>query len=659
MLGLGDLSRVMGPEGLRLVAAEGDEPKKDAPKDKKKDDKKGAPEPPALPDGALGEMGGAPLMPMGPKFGPGTEVRDIFSGATGTVAEPPAGDFGDIVFVTFDGETHPIRGDQLEAVGGAPMGGPAMGALPGAGAPMPLGEGMPAPGSPIPGAPAEELSTKPQALPDVTKASLKASWEQVDEKNGKKLWIDRSKSKKGNGEFADDDVHPLTVTEGDAQPGKPMGYISWDEFKTGTGKSVAWSCVASLKAAEGELRAVRVTFADGNTIETNMAAGLSDEEILQYYAVGKEFNVGAGENDNMQAVTKVEILAGLKAEVTENPDVTVQNNGSIIVVNFVTPAAKAWKEENIGATESWQMVGPDGVAIEPRYADAILEGLAADGLVVAQESTFRGAKKDDAPKPTPKMKTGKKVRVKDDCVTAALDPRRLTYSAFLGALKADKDPTHQLALNLIGYVPNNWDLLVARLAKDGVALVSPKGSYDVMGLLKKGHNAEEVRTLLAAKGVPVYSIDAVLKMVGGDPTTPMPTTPPGANMVWGWRDDLKMWVAVPAKAGAPGAPLVTTAAAQGPRMDFSGFAPGQTWWGVSAPSEDDAADIASDVVDTETKAEFATLAEAIEFFNANTGKFDGGLIDLWELDKDGLPYVIQEFNTPEDAQAWAAANDKQ
>ena len=40
MLGLGDLSRVMGPEGLRLAAAEGDEPKKDAPKDKKKDDKK-------------------------------------------------------------------------------------------------------------------------------------------------------------------------------------------------------------------------------------------------------------------------------------------------------------------------------------------------------------------------------------------------------------------------------------------------------------------------------------------------------------------------------------------------------------------------------------------------------------------------------------------
>lgn len=56
------------------------------------------------------------------------------------------------------------------------------------------------------------------------------------------------------------------------------------------------------------LRHVRVTFDDGNVIDTNMAAGLSDEEIKDYYAIGKEFNVGDGEHDKMARVSDVEIL---------------------------------------------------------------------------------------------------------------------------------------------------------------------------------------------------------------------------------------------------------------------------------------------------------------------------------------------------------------
>jgi hypothetical protein len=68
-----------------------------------------------------------------------------------------------------------------------------------------------------------------------------------------------------------------------------------------------------LKANEGALREVKVTFADGNTINTNMAKGITDGEIRDYYAIGKKFNLGTGADgapeDNMQAVTKVEILA--------------------------------------------------------------------------------------------------------------------------------------------------------------------------------------------------------------------------------------------------------------------------------------------------------------------------------------------------------------
>jgi len=76
-----------------------------------------------------------------------------------------------------------------------------------------------------------------------------------------------------------------------------------------------------VKAEEGALREVKVTFAEGNTINTNMAKGITDDEIRDYYAIGKQFNVGAGENDNMQAVTKVEILA--KRKVKAGPGLVV------------------------------------------------------------------------------------------------------------------------------------------------------------------------------------------------------------------------------------------------------------------------------------------------------------------------------------------------
>lgn len=55
------------------------------------------------------------------------------------------------------------------------------------------------------------------------------------------------------------------------------------------------------------LRSVKVTYADGNIIYTDMAAGLTDNEILSYFAVGKVFNIG-NVDDNLQAVTECEII---------------------------------------------------------------------------------------------------------------------------------------------------------------------------------------------------------------------------------------------------------------------------------------------------------------------------------------------------------------
>jgi hypothetical protein len=76
--------------------------------------------------------------------------------------------------------------------------------------------------------------------------------------------------------------------------------------------------VHGSKVKASDLRIVRVTFDDGNVINTNMAAGVSDEEIKAYYAPGTEFNVGSGENDKMAKVTKVEIVAGNEGYVDQD-----------------------------------------------------------------------------------------------------------------------------------------------------------------------------------------------------------------------------------------------------------------------------------------------------------------------------------------------------
>ena len=56
------------------------------------------------------------------------------------------------------------------------------------------------------------------------------------------------------------------------------------------------------------LRAVRVKFDNGETLETDMAAHLTDAQIRDYYRIGKEFNLGAGGRDRMAKVKSVEIL---------------------------------------------------------------------------------------------------------------------------------------------------------------------------------------------------------------------------------------------------------------------------------------------------------------------------------------------------------------
>lgn len=60
-------------------------------------------------------------------------------------------------------------------------------------------------------------------------------------------------------------------------------------------------------------------------------------------------------------------------------DFSLQHHGTIVILTPTSPAGHDWLAENVQA-ESWQRWGQCSVAIEPRYAPAIVDGFLADGL---------------------------------------------------------------------------------------------------------------------------------------------------------------------------------------------------------------------------------------------------------------------------------------
>jgi len=55
------------------------------------------------------------------------------------------------------------------------------------------------------------------------------------------------------------------------------------------------------------MRSIKVTYSNGDTIATSVAAGLTDDEMLNYFSIGRWFNLGSV-GDNMQQVTNRQIL---------------------------------------------------------------------------------------------------------------------------------------------------------------------------------------------------------------------------------------------------------------------------------------------------------------------------------------------------------------
>jgi hypothetical protein len=66
-----------------------------------------------------------------------------------------------------------------------------------------------------------------------------------------------------------------------------------------------------------------------------------------------------------------------------NPsDFIVENHGSIFLLRPVSDAASQWIDDHIGRDNGYQPYYPT-VVIEHRYITNIVEGIVADGLVLA------------------------------------------------------------------------------------------------------------------------------------------------------------------------------------------------------------------------------------------------------------------------------------
>jgi len=82
----------------------------------------------------------------------------------------------------------------------------------------------------------------------------------------------------------------------------------------GLGAFAAGAFLFRSKSAVGnvreypKLRSVEVTYSTGDIIATSMAAHLTDDDIFQYFRIGKVFNIGNGVNDKLARVTNVKIL---------------------------------------------------------------------------------------------------------------------------------------------------------------------------------------------------------------------------------------------------------------------------------------------------------------------------------------------------------------
>jgi hypothetical protein len=143
-------------------------------------------------------------------------------------------------------------------------------------------------------------------------------------------------------------------------------------------------------------------------------------------------------------------------------------------------------------------------------------------------------KRDEMAEPVVQEKALSAAR-QDFMVSGAQDERNITYTSILQQAKASGNATHASILSYIGYVPGNWDQVLAALAEDGIKLESQKNFPDPQRLHASGLSKVELRYILAMAGMPTVKIDAALKVFADTPApAEKPQDPPRAGYAWTW-----------------------------------------------------------------------------------------------------------------------------
>jgi hypothetical protein len=60
----------------------------------------------------------------------------------------------------------------------------------------------------------------------------------------------------------------------------------------------------------------------------------------------------------------------------KKPDFSIDNRGSICLLDLISQEAQDWGEEHIGEHQTWC----GKIVVEPRYVDNLVSGLLAEGF---------------------------------------------------------------------------------------------------------------------------------------------------------------------------------------------------------------------------------------------------------------------------------------
>ena len=108
--------------------------------------------------------------------------------------------------------------------------------------------------------------------------------------------------------------------------------------------------------------------------------------IPKWDAIVVSITAPKNSNDYVSTV-HIPDVAGFRSRVVrrqelQRVDFTVNNQGTIFILTGITDSCKAWIEEHVGNDET-QAWGKDGIVVEHRYIQDIVNGLQAEGFVGA------------------------------------------------------------------------------------------------------------------------------------------------------------------------------------------------------------------------------------------------------------------------------------